>query len=297
MTFAHVVNPFTPRPGSDLVYAQPMTLASMDQAAEFARGKAGVELWAACYPEDTAVVPAGWKQTPVLTRSVMDVGTFPVNRKLPILRDILDRLHSESRADYFVYTNVDISLQPHFYVAVAELIARGYESFAINRRTVSEEWRECLPLAQADVGKSHAGFDCFVFPRARYSQFDLADTCLGAIWIGRVVLANFAAAGGKHTVFKDLHLTFHLGDDRIWLGDRLRAFNEFNERQLIGVLDRLSARPEVRQDADAMRELGQFRRDIDFYYRWEAEQTRPPDWPTRARNFAKRVAGAVYHRL
>ena len=86
------------------------------------------------------------------------------------------------------------------------------------------------------------------------------------------------------------------GADRS-LGDRLRAFNEFNERQLIGVLDRLSARPEVRQDADAMRELGQFRRDIDFYYRWEAEQTRPPDWPTRARNFAKRVAGAVYHRL
>ena len=96
------------------------------------------------------MIPDGFVRTADLERSVMDVGTFETYRRLPLLTDLLARAHESSEADWLIFTNVDISPMPYFYVAVSEWLARGHDALVINRRTISGEWGEVddIPLAE-----------------------------------------------------------------------------------------------------------------------------------------------------
>ena len=134
---AHIVNPVRVGPSSDLFKAQPVTFASMETARRLAQGMVQVELYAAQFAEDRGLAPPFIQETPDLVRSVLDVGSFRVPRKLPLIRDILDRLAAATEADYLLYTNVDIGLLPHFYLVVDMLIEQGCEAMIINRRTMS----------------------------------------------------------------------------------------------------------------------------------------------------------------
>ncbi|MFQ5632930.1 MAG: hypothetical protein ACE5I1_29525, partial [bacterium] len=189
---AHLVNPVLVRETSDLHLAQPVTIETMRVAREFARGKVEVELLTAQYPEDRPLVPEDFLATPDLDRSVLDVGTFKKARKLPLIADILDRLYEATDAEYLVYTNVDISLQPHFYMTVDSMIENGLDAIVINRRTIPGTYRRVaeIPLMYAEVGKKHEGHDCFIFRRDVYPRFQLGKVCIGAPMIGRVLLWN-----------------------------------------------------------------------------------------------------------
>ena len=115
---SHIINPVMIDASSDLFTAQPITFESMRIAQRQATGKIAVKLMAVAYPEDQPVMPDGFQILPPLTRSVLDVATFQKQRKLPLLGDILERLYDGSDADVLIYTNVDIGLQPDFYLAV-----------------------------------------------------------------------------------------------------------------------------------------------------------------------------------
>ena len=112
-TLAHIVNPVAIGETSDLFVAQPITFESMRLAREFARGTVDVSLHTAQFAEDHAIIPDYLACTPDLTRSVLDCGNFQVKRKLPLIKDILGRLYDASDAEYFIYTNVDISWPLH----------------------------------------------------------------------------------------------------------------------------------------------------------------------------------------
>jgi hypothetical protein len=241
---AHIVNPVLVAPSSDLYVAQPITFESMRRARHHAAGDLAVELLTAQYPEDHPVVPGGFRRTPDLQESVLDHGHFETPRKLPLLREILDRLFEATEAEYLLYTNVDIGLLPHFYVAVASLIEAGHDAFVINRRTIPARYSEPgqLPLMYAEVGQPHRGWDCLVFRRDAYPQFRLGTVCLGAPRVGLALLANLVAHSGAFTEFKDLHLTFHLGNDRRWSGPAHAAYADHNTRQLLEVLAELEDR-------------------------------------------------------
>ena len=116
-----------------------------------------------------------------------------------MIRDILDRLYAASDADYFIYTNVDIALMPHFYTAVTQLIETGVDAMVINRRTIAKSPSDPahLPLMWAQVGEKHPGYDCFVFRRDAYPNFDLGTACIGANWIGRVLAGQRPRACGE----------------------------------------------------------------------------------------------------
>jgi len=226
-------------PSSDLHRAQPITFASMRAARAYARGKTDVLTACACYPEDKLLVPEGFVLTPPLTRSVADLQSFAYNRKLPILKDILDRLYECSEgSDYLIYTNVDIGLQPYFYEGVAEIVADGYDAFVINRRTISKACSNTsrLPLIYAQAGEPHCGFDCFVFERRKYPQFHLANACVGANWMGRVLLLNLLCTSERFTILENCHMTFHLGDDRSWKRTEYADYDSFNNDQVGDVL-------------------------------------------------------------
>jgi hypothetical protein len=240
---AHIINPVIVGRSSDLFVAQPITFETMKAAREFARGQVEVELFSAQYPEDRALVPEYIQMTPDLERSVLDLGTFQKKRKLPLIKDILDRLYEATDADYLIYTNVDIALMPHFYVSVNQLIDQGYDAFVINRRTISNAYRQSqhIPLMYAQAGKSHPGHDCFVFKRDVYPDYYLGNVCIGATEVGKTLNLNLICHANRFKEFKYLHLTFHIGDDRIWQSPANSDYCIHNENELFRVVGHYEA--------------------------------------------------------
>jgi hypothetical protein len=189
-------------------------------------------------------MPEDYEGTPKLTRSIADFADIQKPRRLPLLKDVLSRLYQASDADFLIYTNVDIALLPSFYLAVAALIDRGHDAFVINRRTIPATYSEVadLPLMYAEAGEPHPGHDCFVFRRDRYPEFDLGNVCVGAPHVGQVLLWNLLLTGERFTEFRDLHLTFHIGDDKKWKQGHNQSYWTFNRGQAEAVLSRLEER-------------------------------------------------------
>lgn len=241
MKIAHIVNPVVVDKSSDLFIAQPITFETMRRAKKFAVPEISVELFSAQYPEDKSMVPVDFTQTPDLDRSVSDVAEFKARWKLPLFKDILDRLYDASNADYFIYTNVDIALRPEFYYAVGSFIQQGYDSFVINRRTISDDYSavEELNRMVADPGQLHRGWDCFIYPRRYYPRFKLFDVCLGSSRAGLALLANLVAFSHQFKEFKDEYLTYHIGDSRSWIRKEVLDYHAHNTAELMRILSAL----------------------------------------------------------
>ena len=113
-------------------------------------------------------------------------------------------------------------------------------------------------MMYASIGDKHPGFDCFIYKRDLYPNFELGNTILGANWIGRVLLANIVAYASKYKIFENEHLTFHIGDDRSWQNPQNNQFHEKNRSELLKILDsfdiknlcqeRISVLTEIRND-------------------------------------------------
>jgi hypothetical protein len=237
---AHIVNPILVPDTSDLFSAQPITFETMRKARAGANSKLQINQFSAQHPEDRQIVPPDFHLTPDLDRSVLDLAKFRHFRKLPLLKDILDRLYfAAPDADYLIFTNVDIALQPTFYNAVDELTGSGYDAFVINRRTIPGRYKyvEQIPSMMAEPGIAHRGWDCFVFPRELYPRFKLGNVCVGATRVGLALLANMEAYGNRFREFKDEHLTFHIGDERNWLNPVFADYDRHNTRELLQILE------------------------------------------------------------
>lgn len=233
---AHVINLVSATEPSDLVVAQPITIETMRVAREFARETktAKVGLFAVQLHDEQAVaLPECFVRLPALARSVVDIRDFAFPRKLPLIRDILDALFSASDSDYFVYSNVDIALMPNFFTTVARIIEKGHDAFAINRRTISNRYREPaeIPLMYSELGEKHQGWDCFVFKRSVYPRFRLGNACIGAGWFGRVMLTNLACLAGNFKIFTDMHLTFHIGNELAWRAEHFSDYLAHNRSE------------------------------------------------------------------
>jgi len=238
---AHIINPVIVGESSDLFVAQPITFETMRIARDMARDQVAVELFTAQFPEDRAIVPDDFGMTPDLDRSVLDLGSFQEHRKLPVLKDILDRLHATSDAEYLIYSNVDIALMPHFYVAVNQLLDSGYDALVINRRTITNKYDSLaeIPLMYTEIGETHLGYDCFVFRRESFAGFELAHVCIGAPWIGALMLWNLVYTAERFSELKASHLTFHIGNDEVWRRKNHGEYERFNGDETFKALDRL----------------------------------------------------------
>ena len=211
---AHIINPVKVKESSDLLTAQPITFQSMLNAKSYGSTEKNIELCCTQYPEDESVIPDGFKNLGALGRSVEDVNPKTLGRKLPLIKDILDKLITNVDADYYIYTNVDIGLMPSFYSFVQSKIDEGYDALIINRRRLKKEYKSVgqLPEIYADLGKSHPGFDCFVFSKAIAQKLVLGDICIGAPFIGVAMAHNLFSFAEKALFVPDAHLTFHIGE-------------------------------------------------------------------------------------
>lgn len=204
----------------------------MREAQEQAKGKTKVELWSAQFPEDRDVLPLGFAASPDLERSVLDGQSFAKPRKYPLIGEILERLYQSSSAEYLIFTNVDIALMPDFYLRIQELIDQGHDSLIINRRRIPAVYDspEQLPAMYQVRGKSHPGFDCFVFHRSLFPNFQLAAICTGVPFIGIALAQNLFCYGQSFRLIRDEHLTFHIGME-IFKGRAAREYFQYNRRE------------------------------------------------------------------
>lgn len=237
---AHIINPVIVNESSDLHIAQPITLATMKTAQQQAEGKVDVTIYTAQYPEDRAIIPEGFIQTPDLDRSILDIAQFQNPRKLPLIKDILDRLYEAApEADYLIYTNADIALQPHFYTEVAKIIEEGYDAFVINRRTIPDHYKDIseIPQMYAEKGEPHPGHDCFIFKRSLYEKSYLENHVIGVGFCFRPMLLNCLCHAEKFLEFRDLHLTFHIGNQETWKDSKLQDYLNHNKNEAQKIFD------------------------------------------------------------
>jgi len=231
-TFAHIINLFEADPSSDLKLAQEVTVTSMLRAKNAAVNSESIELLSAQSPEYVRVIPAGFRATNNLTRDVSQIDRFKNPLALPILKDLLDRLYDESTADYLIFSNVDIAVQPHFYNQIRSFINDGHDAFIINRRRITDKFSSVDQLDEmlVETGKKHPGFDCFVFHRDLYPKFSLAEVCTGVPFIGITLAQNLFCFAENPKVFTDEHITFHLGMELFKKRAPKEYFN-YNRRQ------------------------------------------------------------------
>lgn len=183
------------------------------------------------FQEDIAIIPDEFLQLSNLERSVLDVNKQLVGKKLPLIADILNKLKEVPDTDYYIYTNTDIALMPYFYNVVHQHVLNGYDAIVINRRRLSIKYNDelSLDLMYADLGKSHPGFDCFVFKKELLAKFVLGDICVGIPFVEATLLHNIFSFANNPLFLPDAHLTFHIGMDV--MPDRNKAMYWHNRNE------------------------------------------------------------------
>ncbi len=237
----HIINPVTVIRSSDLFIAQPITFESLIIAKKKSEAKNRIRLLTTQFPEDRTIIPDGFVVLADLEKSTQDNSTI-FTKKLPFIAEILSRASEVSdEQDYIIYSNVDIAVQPHFYDFISEQIEKGIKAMVINRRTISNKYKNIKELEQMflETGESHPGFDCFVFPASSLPKFYLDKTILGANWIGRILLLNLIAHHDSFRLFDKEFLTFHIGDDRSWQQPKNDPLHNWNMHILLNFIDKI----------------------------------------------------------
>ncbi|NCG22612.1 MAG: hypothetical protein GWP47_00550, partial [Actinobacteria bacterium] len=159
MRIRHVISTVGDSAPKELVEAQQLTLRSIRTALHCVEEGIDVEVRAVHFPDE--LLDCNWvTDCPVLNRSVLDVGEFEVQRRLPLLFDVLAALGDSSEYDVAVYTNVDITLQPLFYELIAEIHDKGHDATTITRRTVHPGFQGASLAGLSTANSSpHPGHD------------------------------------------------------------------------------------------------------------------------------------------
>ncbi len=240
MKIAHIINPFQPVSTSDLYFAQQVTFETIRRARNEALGVVDVEVCGVTYPEDQTVVPKDFNALPYLQLSVLNKGSFKVSRKLPLISEILNVAFKQVEADYYIYSNIDISLYPDFYLKLHAYLNQGYDALIINRRRIQPIYHSLndLDLILQQPGKSHPGFDCFVFHRSLYSRFYLADVCIGVPFFEISFSQNLFAYSNNFYWLRDINHTFHIGME-IFKRRQPKEYVDYNREQYYQVIQKI----------------------------------------------------------
>lgn len=215
ITVAHLVNPVKVTEKSDLYTAQPITFASLLRAKSICQSGEKIGLFTTQFPEDHEIIPVSFQKLSDLSQSVLDVNETLSGKKLPLIRDILAKTKEIESAEYILFTNMDIAVMPTFYDSILNYIAQGHDAVIINRRRLTHQYQSVSELTEmyADLGKSHPGFDCFLFRRELVDQFILSDICVGISFLETALVHNIFSFAKNPLFVPDAHLTFHIGMD------------------------------------------------------------------------------------
>ena len=214
LKIAHLVNPVKVAKNHELFTAQPITFESIQKAISYSqRSDFKIVIRSTQYEEDHEIIPDFIRPLSNLTRSVVDCEPNDLKRKLPLIADVLEKAREVDDAHYIIYSNIDIGVMPYFYDSVFEFIHKGHDAIVINKRRVSSRYNNPSQLSEiyADLGKSHPGFDCFIFKKELRDHFVLSEICVGVPFLGVSLLHNILAFSKNPKIVIDAHLTFHIG--------------------------------------------------------------------------------------
>ena len=237
----HVVNAYNVGIRSE-VDCHAAVIASMRYAASCAAvDGVGIQFHAVCKADEAELIPSGFAGHPVLSRTIRDDVRYSGCKPVPYLFDILTPLRGGEAGEWVVFTNMDIVLQPWFYTSVLEMLQAGFDSLIINRRTQPAEYSGCREwLLRSEIGVSHPGMDCFVFPRSWIDGLVLSDAVVGAGNVMRSLLYNLVCKAKKLAFVTRAMLTLHLGDDRPWMHPPMNSLQEHNSGEALKIWKTLS---------------------------------------------------------
>lgn len=238
VTFVHIINPYWAETGSHAARIQNVTLHALADARKAVRN-CRVELLTSQLPDDNLAISEGFRATPHLHRSVCDLYSFSKQKKYPLIADILNRAFDASDAEFIVYTNMDIIVQPYFYDGLVQLLCDGADALIINRRRIADTGQTAadLPLILAEVGRSHPGFDCFVMHRSLIPKLLLDGVCVGVPFLEASLMYNLLAFSKDCVILEHLHLTTHLGLEVMPARDA--EYHRYNQKRFNAILTKL----------------------------------------------------------
>jgi hypothetical protein len=239
MRIRHVLSTVGPEASADLCRAQDTTIESIERAIRAADPTLEIDVRAVHFADESPPDREWLTSVPTLERSILDFCESDLNRRLPLLRDVLDAFGDPEEYDLAVYTNVDIALHPLFYDLIRDIYGRGFDAFSINRRTVQARLADTtLADFATAVGTSHPGYDCFVM-HPRLTAAEVGALSLGVRGVARALLWNLILRAENYKTISNVHATFHIGDDRAWTDPRFAVFDDHNQRELLDVFTKL----------------------------------------------------------
>lgn len=186
------------------------------------------------YKEDEDMVPSYFRKASVLEEDAytkLEIET-PIFKKVPFLKDIFNKgLSLVDDYDYMVYTNADIILTNDFYSkAVKKLEEQNLDCISITRRTIPDnliikcKLNNIIKNRVRNKTEKHPGHDTFVFRKGVVEGSDYGNVFIGFPPVGSFILFQAELNGFRIKIQKDEYLTYHLGDDRSWLGKELLPY-------------------------------------------------------------------------
>ncbi|MEN9302382.1 MAG: hypothetical protein RL264_811 [Bacteroidota bacterium] len=240
MRIYHLVNVSDFKHKPELAKAQEITLNTMRKAKDFCENKDSIHLIAVPSEKMVAIDLTGFFVTEHIPQTIRDYLSDSNLPPLPLISDVLLSMNQTDiqKDDFIIYTNVDICLQPYFYDYVMCKLTEGYDALIINRRRISKhQIKQAAAFQYADLGKSHPGFDCFVFPFSNLNELELNSICIGIPFLEVTLLHNIVSLAKRPLFIPDAHLTFHIGMDvlppvnkKLYWHNRTVFFKEINPR-------------------------------------------------------------------
>ncbi len=243
-TYIHIVNLYAQEEHNTLDCVQLQTIVTMENAKKSVMlntKNVAVDFVSVQEVEDRDLVPATFSDAIDLNRNITFVEGFDGDRKFPLMFDLIKNGNmTYISSEYVIFTNSDICLMPYFYSVISTILSHGFDSIIIHRRTVEGVPQDdAIPLAVADMGFSHPGLDCFIFPRKWINGFVYNNACVGSGLVMRGLLLNLVARAESLVVLTEAHLTYHFGDDRPWNSPEMKKYEEHNKKEMHAVYEGL----------------------------------------------------------
>jgi hypothetical protein len=238
--FSHIINPVSEEENPKLFAVQKITLQSIADSRKRTKETIPVELINVAFNEANVQTEQHFDKTVTILRSVADVNKFSVERKLPIIHDILSGGIKFAAHEYIIFTNTDIALMPDFYNVVSWYCEKGHDAVVINRRRIPEKLKDApLEVMQAHAGYMHTGYDCFVFKKSLFEKFIPTDICIGIPPAGNDIFYNLFTFAENPLLLTEKHLTFHLGMELVktWGSPEYLKFNYSEFSKLLKQLE------------------------------------------------------------
>ena len=255
MKIAHIINPVKVNKDnkSYLYYAQPITFKSMKIAkkvAEKKNKKLIIKLYAVCYPEDISIIPNYFKILPYLEKAICYDFPNITKRKLPYLQEIFDKVKNNVDADFYIYTNTDITLHQNFYLLIKKrLDSYDSEALIINRRDNIPKYinnirfnEEHLSIITQIDGEKHPGRDCFIISKNIFFKIDMKNMFIATPPWGLVLMKYLSKIAKNFKILRNEYITFHIGCDNDHNNNQktsLTKLNYYLSKNIVSILKKI----------------------------------------------------------